>query len=336
MAGVTTTPGSRADSAVGAGGDAGRPVTGGVVVALLTVYLVWGSTYLAIRYTVADLPPLLAMGVRFLLAGALMAAALRVFRGRAVFRMTRQEMATAAVCGLFLLVGGNGLVAVAEQDVDSGLAALLIAGTPLWVVLLRALLRDRPTAATVGGLLLGVVGVVILLLPGLGGRSELLPLLLVCLSSVLWACGTVLSTRRPMPADPFVTTVVEMAAGGTAMVLLGSAGGEWTRLDVAQTTPSAWIAFAYLVVVGSVVGYSAYVWLLANAPLSLVTTYAYVNPAVAVGLGALFLREPLTIHVVLGGAVIIAAVALVITTESRARRRTAPGRDEGACPLEPA
>jgi len=332
MAGVTTTPGSRADSAVGAGGDAGRPVTGGVVVALLTVYLVWGSTYLAIRYTVADLPPLLAMGVRFLLAGALMAAALRVFRGRAVFRMTRQEMATAAVCGLFLLVGGNGLVAVAEQDVDSGLAALLIAATPLWVVVLRALLKDRPSTATLLGLLLGMAGVVVLLLPGVSGAAALGPLLLVCLSSLLWSCGTVLATRRPVPADPFVTTVVQMAVGGAAMVVIGSIGGEWSRLDLGAVRSSSWIAFAYLVVVGSLAGYSASVWLLARAPLSLATTYAYVNPAVAVALGALFLDEPLTASVLVGGAVIIVAVAVVISAESRRRR---PARSD-AVPAEPA
>ena len=120
------------------------------------------------------------------------------------------------------------------------------------------------------------------------------------------------------------------------MVLLGSVGGEWGRLDVAASTPASWIAFVYLVLVGSVVAYSAYVWLLARAPLSLVTTYAYVNPAVAVGLGALFLGEPLTVSVVVGGAVIIGAVALVITSESRSRRRGPPGRGDGAVPLEPA
>jgi drug/metabolite transporter (DMT)-like permease len=315
---------------------AASAVTPAVLVALGTVYVVWGSTYLAIKYAVTSLPPFLAMGTRFLLAGAVIAVLVLVTRGRSAFLVTRAQLATAAVCGLFLLVGGNGLVAVAEQDVDSGLAALLIAGTPLWVVLLRALLRDRPSASTAGGLLLGMLGVAVLLLPGLSGHSALLPLLTLCLSSILWACGTVLSTRRPMPPDPFVTTVVEMAVGGTAMVALGSFGGEWGRLDVASTTPASWIAFAYLVLVGSVVGYSAYVWLLASAPLSLVTTYAYVNPAVAVGLGALFLGEPLTVPVVVGGAVIIAAVALVITTESRSRRRSMPANDEGAVPLEPA
>ena len=160
-------------------------------------------------------------------------------------------------------------------------------------------------------------------------------ILLVCLSSMLGSCGTVLATRRPMPADPFVTTVVEMAVGGTAMVLLGSAGGEWGRLRLAGTEPSSWIAFVYLVLVGSVVGYSAYVWLLARAPLSLATTYAYVNPAVAVALGALFLSEPLTANVLIGGAVIIGAVAWVITAESRARRRPLPGRDAGVPPVEP-
>ena len=311
-------------------------MTPAVLAALGTVYVVWGSTYLAIKYTVTSLPPFLAMGIRFLLAGTVLLVAGLALRGRAAFRMTGAQLISAAVVGLFLLVGGNGLVAVAEQDVDSGLAALLIAGTPLWVVLLRMVLRDRPSAATVGGLVLGLAGVAILLLPGLSGTSELLPLLLVCLSSFLWAGGTVLSTRRPMPADPFATTVVEMAAGGTAMVLLGSVGGEWGRLDVAASTPASWIAFVYLVLVGSVVAYSAYVWLLARAPLSLVTTYAYVNPAVAVGLGAVFLGEPLTVYVLVGGSVIIAAVALVITSESRARRRSAPHRDDGAVPLEPA
>ena len=138
-----------------------------------------------------------------------------------------------------------------------------------------------------------------------------------------------------MPADPFVTTVVEMAVGGTAMVALGSLGGEWGRLDLAAAEPSAWIAFVYLVVVGSVVGYSAYVWLLARAPLSLATTYAYVNPAVAVVLGSLFLAEPLTVNVLVGGAVIIAAVAFVITAESRGRRSPVPTTEEGAAPIEP-
>jgi drug/metabolite transporter (DMT)-like permease len=312
-----------------------RPVTVGVLVALGTVYLVWGSTYLAIKYVVTDLPPFLAMGARFLLAGTVLAAALLALRGRRVFRMSRCQLGTAAVCGLLLLVGGNGLVAVAEQDVDSGLAALLIAGTPLWVVLLRALLRDRPSAGTVAGLLLGLVGVVVLLLPGVQGATDLGPLLLVCLSSLLWSVGTVLATRRPMPDDPFVTTVVEMAAGGTALVVLGSLGGEWARLDLERTGTSAWIAFVYLVLVGSLAGYSAYVWLLARAPLSLATTYAYVNPAVAVVLGALFLSEPLTASVLIGGGIIITAVAWVITAESRARRRLLPAREEGAGPVEP-
>jgi drug/metabolite transporter (DMT)-like permease len=330
MAVVTRAPENRTGAVAPA--DADRPVTGGVVVALLTVYLVWGSTYLAIRYTVADLPPLLAMGVRFLVAGGLIAAAVRLLRGRSAFRMTRQEMGTAAVCGLLLLVGGNGLVAIAEQDVDSGLAALLIAGTPLWVVVLRALLRDRPSTATLLGLLLGMAGVVVLLLPGISGAAALGPLLLVCLSSLLWSCGTVLATRRPMPADPFATTVVEMAVGGAAMVLLGSIGGEWGRLDLGAVRSPSWVAFGYLVVVGSIAGYSAYVWLLARAPLSLATTYAYVNPAVAVALGALFLDEPLTPVVLGGGAVIIVAVAVVISAESRSRRRPVPS---DAVPAEP-
>jgi drug/metabolite transporter (DMT)-like permease len=296
-------------------------VTPAVVGALLVVYLVWGSTYLAIKYTVAGLPPFLAMGCRFLLAGCLLLLVVLATRGRTALRATRAQLGTAVACGLLMLVGGNGLVAVAEQYVDSGLAALLIAATPLWVVVLRTLLGDRPALTTVGGLVLGIVGVAVLLRPGFGGEHGLGPLLLVCLCSLLWSIGTVLATRRPLPPDPFSTTVVEMAAGGATMVALGSIGGEWGRLDLGAVDASSWLAFGYLVVVGSAVAYSAYVWLLARAPISLVTTYAYVNPAVAVALGAVFLSEPLTTPVLVGGGVIIVAVAVVISTEARSRRR---------------
>ena len=309
-------------------------MTAGVLAALGTVYLVWGSTYLAIKYAVMSLPPFLAMGSRFLLAGGILLAAVALLRGRRALRATPAQLGTAALCGLLLLLGGNGLVAVAEQYVDSGLTALLIATTPLWVVLLRALVGDRPAAATVAGLVLGMGGVAVLLLPGISGTAKIGPLLLVCLAALLWATGTVLSTRRPLPPDPFFTTVVEMAAGGTGMLIVGSLGGEWGRLDPGSASQASWVAFGYLVLFGSLLAYSAYVWLLARAPVSLVTTYAYVNPAVAVALGALFLGEPLTVHVLGGGAVIILAVALVIAAESRTRRRPVPDPDEGATPVE--
>jgi drug/metabolite transporter (DMT)-like permease len=188
-------------------------------------------------------------------------------------------------------------------------------------VVIRALLGDRPTATTLGGLVLGIVGVGVLLRPGFGGGRGIGPLLLLCLCPLLWSIGTVLATRRPLPPDPFLTTVVEMATGGAVMVALGSIGGEWGRVDLGAVDTSAWIAFGYLVVVGSAVAYSAYVWLLGRAPVSLVTTYAYVNPAVAVALGALFLHEPLSAPVVVGGGVIIAAVVVVISAESRGIRR---------------
>ena len=328
MAGVTSPSDDRAGAATGT-----ARVTGGVVLALLTVYVVWGSTYLAIKYTVTDLPPLLAMGSRFVLAGLLLLAVVRLLRGPGVLRVPGPQFRTAALCGALLLLGGNGMVAVAEQYVDSGIAALLIATTPLWVVLLRALLRDRPPTVTVVGLLVGLGGVAVLLLPGSGAPGPLGPLLLVVLAAALWACGTVLATRRPLPSDPFVTTVLEMLVGGTAMVAVGSLVGEWTRLDLAGTSPSSWLAYAYLVVFGSLVAYSAYVWLLARAPVSLATTYAYVNPVVAVGLGALFLSEPVTAGVLVGGGIIVLGVAVVITAESRGRRRTARS---DAVPAEPA
>src|SRR4051794_7497199 len=179
------------------------------------------------------------MGCRFLLAGCLLLTVVLATRGRQALRITRAQLLSAVACGLLLLVGGNGLVAVAEQYVDSGLAALLIAATPLWVVVLRALLGDRPAAATVGGLLLGIAGVAVLLRPGFGGAHGIGPLLLVCLSSLLWSIGTVLATRRPMPRDPFASTVVEMAAGGAAMVPPGSIGGQWGRGGLGAVPPPA-------------------------------------------------------------------------------------------------
>ena len=272
-------------------------MTAGVLVALGTVYVVWGSTYLAIKYIVGSLPPFLSMGARFLLAGALLTVMILVSRGRPAFGMTRSQFVTAALCGLFLLVGGNGLVAVAEQDVDSSMAALLIAGTPLWVVLLRALLRDRPSLATVAGLAgrdgrrgrppaagrAGDGGA----RPAPAGRAS--PR---CCgrSGPSWPpAGRCRPTRSSPPSSRWRSA----ARRWWRWARSAASGAAWTW---ARAEPSAWIAFVYLVVVGSVVGYSAYVWLLARAPLSLATTYAYVNPAVAVLLGALFLSEPLTVE----------------------------------------
>ena len=305
------------------------PTAVAVWTALVTVYLVWGSTYLAIRVVVDTAPPLLAMGARFLAAGLLLAAFLLVRHGRSALRVTRRQLGGAALVGILLLLCGNGGVAVAEQTVPSGIAALLVAATPLWLVVLRRLARDRIARLTLVGTLVGFVGIAVLVLPGGltspdGSPVRAWGLVVVVVAAASWALGSFLSSRIPMPGDAFVATTWEMLAGGVGLLLSGSVSGELADLDLGAVSGAAWAWLAYLVLVGSLVAFSAYVWLLAHAPISLTATYAYVNPVVAVLLGALVLGEPITAAVVAGGAVVVLGVGLVVTSERPRRRGTPP------------
>jgi drug/metabolite transporter (DMT)-like permease len=288
--------------------------------ALGIVYVVWGSTYLAIRYALEGFPALLSAGLRFAAAALLLLGYLAV-RRPAALRATRGQLVTAAVSGILLLAGGNGLVTVAEQRVDSGLAALLIGCVPLWIVVLRALRRDRPAAATAAGVLVGLAGVALIFVPGGSGDTDLGYAALCVLAALSWAVGSLLVTLRPVPADPLALTAVEMAAGGVVLLVAAAARGEYGRFEPGAAPGSAWFALAYLVVFGSLVAFTAYLWLLGNAPVSLAATYAYVNPAVAVLLGALIAGERLTGVELVGGLIALTAVALVVTAESRQRRR---------------
>ncbi|GAB2689278.1 EamA family transporter [Thalassiella azotivora] len=303
-----------------------------VWVALTVVYVVWGSTYLGIRVVVTDgLPPLVSMGSRFVVAALLLAAVLAVRSGPRRLRVTRRELAGASLVGLFLLLGGNGMVAVAEQDVPSALAALLVATTPLWLVGFRFATGDRPRWMTWAGTALGFVGIAVLARPG--GHEGDVPLaatLLVVLATFLWATGSFASGRLTMPADPFVASVWQMGVAGAAMVAAGSAAGELPRLAAAfdgGAPARGLVAWAYLVVFGSLLAYTAYYWLLRNAPISLVATYAYVNPVVAVVLGWLVLAEPVTATVVLGGGLAVLGVLVVVRSE---RRRPLPAAADAA------
>jgi len=290
--------------------------------ALGIVYVVWGSTYLAIRYALEGFPPLLSAGLRFAAAALLMLGYLAL-RRPAVLRANRDQLVTAVASGILLLVGGNGLVTVAEQRVESGLAALLIACVPLWIVILRTLMRDRPGPATALGVLVGLVGVALILRPGGSGHTDLGYAALCVLAAFSWAVGSLLVTLRPVPADPLALTTFQMAAGGVVLLAAAAVRGEPARFHPGAAPGTAWLALAYLVVFGSLVAFTAYVWLLGNAPVSIVATYAYVNPAVAVLLGALVAGERLGGSALAGGLVVLAAVAVVVTAESRERRRAA-------------
>jgi drug/metabolite transporter (DMT)-like permease len=288
--------------------------------ALACVYVIWGSTYLAIRVMVEDVPPMLGAGVRFVVAGGAMLAVLAV-RGHRV-RVSRRGLAAAALIGVLLPAGGNGVVTIAEQHVPSGLAALLIASVPLWIVLLRSTVgRERVARGTLGGLALGFAGLAVLLLPGSRpADATLVGVVLVLLAACSWATGSFLSPRLPMPSDGLVSTAWQMLFGGIALLIGAFAAGEQSDLHLGSTSAQSLFAFAYLVVAGSWVAYTAYVWLLQNAPVSQVATYAYVNPLVAVVLGWAILGEQLSLGIAAGATLVVASVAAIVTRESASRK----------------
>ncbi|MEW1698651.1 EamA family transporter [Streptomyces sp. NPDC091278] len=294
-----------------------RRITGAVWVALGIVYVVWGSTYLGIRIVVETMPPFLSAGTRFVTAGLLLAGIIAWRRGPEALKVTRRELGSAVLVGLLLILGGNGLVVLAETSIPSGLAALLISVVPAWVVLLKATSGQRPTAGGLAGVLLGLAGLAVLTLPGLSGEVKTSGVLLVVMATLLWSVGSFSSARLPMPKDPFTASAYEMIAGGLGGLLVGLVRGEQRGLDLAAISGRSWVALAGLVVFGSLIAFTAYAWLLRAAPLSLVATYAYVNPVVAVALGALVLNEALTWSIVLGGAIVVGGVWLIVSTERR-------------------
>jgi drug/metabolite transporter (DMT)-like permease len=300
-------------------GSSRRASTLNVWLALGTVYLVWGSTYLAIAIAVQSLPPLFYSGIRFSTAGLLLAAWL-AFRG-VDLRVTRRELGGAAAVGTLLLAGGNGLVNIGERTVPSGVAALIVASIPLWIVLYRMIAREHVGRDLLVGVLLGLVGVAILVVPGgLNGTIDPVGALILFGATLSWALGTFLSPRLSTPRHALVSTAYQMISGGIVLIVVALGGGELAHVDPAKISLQSLIAFGYLVVFGSLIAYSAYTWLLQNASVSLVSTYAFVNPVVAVILGALVLAEPITPTIVLGAAVIVVAVAFIVFRQNAARR----------------
>jgi drug/metabolite transporter (DMT)-like permease len=308
-----------------------RSATWMVVLALGIVYVVWGSTYLAIRIMVDDMPPLVSAGARYLAATAIMAGLLALKYGWRRLAVTPGELAGCALLGVLLPAGGNGLVTVAEQrGAPSGIAALLVAAVPLWVVCYRFAAGDRPSRRTLAGVLLGFAGLAYLIgASGFGGQVKVTACLIIVVASLSWSFGSWFQARLALPADPFVTTTYEMLTGGA--VLLAAGLGSREPISVHAYSGSSWLAWGYLVTFGTVVAFSAYVWVLSKARISLVATYAYVNPVVAVFLGWLVLSEPLTWPVLIGGAVVVGAVAIVVGSE-----RARPASGQQASPEQPA
>jgi drug/metabolite transporter (DMT)-like permease len=301
--------------------------------ALWTVYIVWGSTYLAIRVTVETMPPLMTAATRFLVAGSIVYAFLRIKKGRAFVRLERREIVASTAVGALLLFGGNGLVSVAEEHVPSALAALIIASVPLWIVVMRFATGDRVPGGTLAGVAVGFAGVALLIVPGdRPGTASLGHLLLIVLASMSWATGSFVSKRLPLPKDPFVSTAAQMLGGGVVLAIAGLVSGEASGLDPSAFSGASIAGLVYLIVAGSFLAFTAYVWLLQNAPISKVATYAYVNPTVAIFLGWLILSEEITPTILAGAAVIVAAVAWIVRMESQVAKRAAAEEVVGSGP----
>ena len=290
-----------------------------VWIALAVVYVVWGSTYFAIALVVQTMPPLLSAGVRFCIAGLALVAWIAA-RDRPALRVTRRQLASASIVGVLLLAGGNGLVSLGERTVPSGLAALIVASVPLWIVLLRRAAGERIGRDLIIGVTVGIVGVAVLVVPGgATGQTDLAGLLLLVGATLMWATGTFISPRLTMPRSALASTAFQMIAAGLVLLVVGTVTGEARGLDAARFSVTSLAGLGYLVVFGSLVAFSAYTWLLQNAPVSLVSTYAYVNPVVAVFLGTLFLSEPITPTMIAGAALILAAVAFIVSRAGAAR-----------------
>jgi drug/metabolite transporter (DMT)-like permease len=289
---------------------------------LWIVYIVWGSTYLAIRIVVETMPPFLAGAARFIVAGALLYVFLLIKRGPRAMKVSWREIAAASFVGGALLMGGNGLVMIAEQGVPSGLASLLIATVPLWVVLMRRITGDKVSRGTLAGVGVGFVGVALLVLPGEASTgAETSGIILLLIAALSWALGSFMSPKLPLPKDPFTSTAIQMLCGGVLLLIGGLLLGESSEVRFEEFSTASVIAVLYLIVIGSWLAFTAYVWALQNAPISKVATYAYVNPVIALFLGWLVLSENISVPMLLGAAVIVASVASIVRRETGAKKQ---------------
>jgi drug/metabolite transporter (DMT)-like permease len=294
---------------------------GRIIAAFAAVYIIWSSTYLAIGYAVETIPPFLMAGIRFLLAGAIMYGWTRA-RGAAA--PTRIQWRSAFIIGGLLLTGGNGGVSWAEQYVPTGLASLLVAAVPLWVVLIDWLRPNgaRPGGPTVIGVLIGLAGMALLVSQRDSGGQPIhvLGLMALIIAPICWAGGSVYSRSAKLPASPLLSTGIQMLAGGVLLMMLGTVTGEWQQLDIGKISATSLLALFYLVTFGAIIAFTAYIFLLKHTTPARAATYAYVNPPLAVLLGWLFRGETLTPVMLLAAGIIVAAVFIIITYRDRRPR----------------
>ncbi|MFL5551926.1 MAG: EamA family transporter [Gemmatimonadaceae bacterium] len=297
-----------------------------IIAAFASIYLVWGSTYLAIRYAVETIPPFLMGGLRFVISGALLYAWAR-YRGAQ--RPSRLHWRNAIIAGGFLLLGGNGAVVWAEQFVPSGLTALLVSILPFWLVIIEWVRppRRRPSGAVLIGLVLGFLGIIVLVgLGELGGRGDIRPLgaLVLILGSLSWAIGSFWSRDAQLPESGLLTTGMEMLGGGVLLLIVGVATGELSDFDIQRVSAESIVGLVYLITFGSLLGFTSYIWLLDKVSPARLGTYAYVNPIVAVLLGWAVAGERLSARTVVAAVIVICAVALITTARSTGGAQSTP------------
>jgi drug/metabolite transporter (DMT)-like permease len=295
-----------------------------ILTPLITLWIVWGSTYMGIALVVQSMPPLMGAGTRFLAATAVLAIVVLVIRGPSVFRVTGAQFRGAVFMGVFILSVGIGILSLAQRYVPSSIAALIVSVMPLWIIVFRLKAGDRPSRLTLVGVGIGLLGLALMLLPGgtepVGGASAsqvAIWSLAIAFGSFCWAFFSWRSTRYEQPRDALVTTVIEMLTASVVLTLVGLFLGE--RWVMSEYTSASWAGWGFLVI-ASAVAYSAYVWLIGNAPMSLVSTYAYVNPVIAVLLGFFILSEPITSDVILGLTIVMGGVVLVVSGERRPKQ----------------
>jgi len=299
-----------------------RAPTPAILLRLIPLWILWGATYLGIALLLRSMPVLMGNGSRFIVAGLILGLILMAVRGPRVLLITASQFRSVVVMGVMILSVGIGMVSLAERYVPSGIAALLVSVSPLWMVLFRLRAGDRPSRLTLAGVAVGLAGLMLMLLPG--GTS---PVSGTDLDVMLWSIGIVAgslswayfswrSTSYDLPANLLTTTVYELLTAGVFLSVIGALTGE--RWDFSAITAVSWFGWTYLVI-ASLIAYASYVWLLGNAPISLTSTYAYVNPVVAVILGLIIVAEPLTRDVGIGLTIVVGGVVLVVSGERRRR-----------------
>ncbi len=304
-------------------------------IALLAVYIVWGSTYLAIRFTIETIPPFLSAGIRFLVSGAILYIWSRLSGDTAPSKV---EWRSASIIGLLLLLSGNGFLVWAEQRIPSGIASLFIATTPLWMVLIDALRPGgvKPNSLTWLGVLAGLIGTALLANPWQSQATspglDPIGVIVLLVAALSWSIGSLYSRKATLPKSPLLGTGMEMLVGSVGLFALSGVVGEWNQFHILTISSRSMGGLAYLIIFGSGIGFVAYTWLLRNAPTPLVSTYAYVNPIVAILLGSVIANEPLGGIEIISALIIIAGVILITSAKSLAQRKASaipltPGED---------